>query len=189
MNHYFKFIGVAICLFLTACAGGHVDPTVQRATKSYFAQSFTVTPTDAFVIGMGSFSGGAAAELSANFTAKVKSDVNSGLRNLMTGHAPANVVVQLTSIETGPSTFQSPTSVVHGVVSVMDATTGLPVLQTTFTADDSAMAARTNSNPLAALVGTAMIKAVSTTKNVVLLNLAGETARQVKVQLGGSGLF
>lgn len=189
MKYLFKFVAFGFVFMLAACASSHLDPQVANASKNYFPQSITVTESDAFVAGLGSFGGGTTAELASDFSTTVQTDLNKNLRGVMKGKLPAKVSVQLQSIEVGPSTFQSPTTTVRGVVSIVEPNNGATLAQLAFVTDDQAMAAKTNSNPLAALAATAILKAVTATKNVSLMGLALAVSRQVRGQLGGSQLF
>lgn len=183
------FMGLGLCLALTACTAQRLDPTVIEATATYYPQTIDVTTSEAFVEDLGGLRGGTPEELAAAFSNDVQTGLSKDLPRLMKGQRPALIKIQFTDMSTGPAMFQSPTSKVVGHVSIVDAASGITVAQTTVTADNSDMAAETNRNPLGALVGTAILYAVVDTPNLMLRNLAGVFRREVKKSLGNKSIF
>lgn len=188
-----KYLSMASCLvfsfMLAACATPRLDPSVAAANRSYFPQSITVNKSDTFVAGLSGFRGGTPEELSNDFAAEIQSGLSKDLPGVMRGQSPAYVSVELTSIEVGPSVFAARTVVANGTVIIVDAASGATVAQVAIRVDNSEMRNATNKDPLAALVGNAILKTAVRTRNLGLWNLAGVFRWQVKKQLGGRAFF
>ncbi len=180
MKYFYIVVGIFLSLFLSACTTTHLDPAMASVTKSYFVKSVTITNSKEFAAQISSAS---------YFNAEVQAGLSKDLPGLLHGKLPAVVNVQMTSYQVGNGTFQSPTTTVTGVVSIVDAANGATISQVDILADDREMATRRNNDPLAALGAELLVAAVSPKTNLRQKALAGAFQAKVKQALGGSGLF
>ncbi len=184
-----KFVlSLWLLLVLSACGGQKLNPQAISAAQTYYAQSVSVTPAPGFSAGI-VLRRGTPDELARYLANEVQTGLQSDLRKAMRGRLPAAVSVTLTHIETGPSVFQSPKTTVQATVTITDAASGATVVQFPVTVDDSAMQNQTNSNPLAAVAGAAILSAATGAKDITMWNLARVLRGDIKVQLGSKSLF
>lgn len=182
-------MAMGLCLALASCTTQKLDPVVAQASKKYYPQTVEVTTSDAFIAGMASLRGGTPNELAVAFANDVQAGLSKDVPGIMQGAVPARVVVQLTSMKVGPSTFTSPISEVVGTLSVVDAKSGTPVVQVPIRADDRQMKDSLNRDPLAGLAAALILKAVMPTKNLMLSNLANVVRREVRISLAGRNIL
>lgn len=157
-------VSLGLLLVLSACAGEKVDPQAISAAQTYYAQSVTVTPAPGFSAGIVN-SRNPSDDLARYFANEIQAGLQSDLKKTMRGGMPAAVSVTLTNIQTGPSAFMSPKTTVQATVTITDAASGATAVQFPVSADNSEMQNKTNSDPLAALAGTAILQAVTDAKD------------------------
>lgn len=169
---------------LPACSTNQLDPLAANAAKSYFAQSITVTPSATFIANVQTLKGGTPEELASAFARDVKTGLEGDLKGVMRGSSPATILIEFHSLDILDTNFSAVGLTVHSTVTIVDATTNSKIATFDVQADDDDMRNATNRDPMAALAGTLLLKAVVPAKNLSLWNLARVYRGEVKKRMG-----
>jgi hypothetical protein len=182
-------LSIALSLLLASCAATRLEPSIIAAKTTYFAQSVTVKPALGFTAGLSSIRGETPEALGLEFSNALEASLRKDLPDLMKGQSPAIVSVELSSISKGPGLYSSPVTTINSVLTITDAATGATVSQLTVQSNDREMKNQMNSDPVAGLAATLILKAVLPAKNLELLHLTNVMRRDIRVRLGGSSLY